>query len=944
MVVSPIEAYIRQAAGLRGIDPDIAVKVAKSEGGLKEGALQSYAKKNGIREPSYGPFQLLVGGAGTGFPTGLGNRFIEQTGLDPSDPANVQAAIDFALDHAKGNGWGAWYGAKNSGIGKWAGIGGGKVDDGALTAFAPSTAETPAESAVNAMAAGRLNNVPANPVQTVNYVPPPGSNATPQFTPLVAIPHLQPQETKEEQNAPPAPPVAQPAPSPLAGGDLMRAWGLSEENTPVEGGPAPVAAQPSPQDALIKAWGLDQNEEAPAAGLAGVKREPQTPQEPSTIGDVAASGASGLVRGSVELAGLPVTLGRMTDEMQGGASNYLVDKIDSLVRSVKGEPQHTAEERQAFLHPTSTEQGPLAKAQDAVRGFMDQNLYAPKTTAGEYAKTVGEFVPAAAAGGGNMLTNVVKYGVIPGVASEAAGQATEGTKFEPYARIGGALLAPLATEGLLRGAEGAGNKLLSMTPSGASAKNLTEALSASGTSADDVIAEMARNPRFNPMDVDPNLQQMGMNLANQGGAPRSILNTSVENRLAGAKGAVQDAYDSAIGSVPDVKVYLDNLKATTAANGKKAFDEALVGAKPVDISPVLESIDKTISPGINGVVTKASDIPMGPVEQALTRVRAKLANGNEMLTDADRLHQIQSQLRTEADTLAKSASGQDKLVAGALRDVRQKLITQIDDATGGKFRPAQKQYADDNAIQEAFDKGREVFKNGTGDAALENRPEYWQAWKKEASPAELDAAKVGARVAVDQMIRGVRNAAQKGASIADVELNTSRLSVLLGKQETIKLAQVLKDEQKIAQTNAKLFSGSQTAPRQAANKLTEVTQPSAKFSFGPGSVGAAGALYSLYNGAPLAAIGSLGATGLAYLGKYGAQRAMQARDIARNRLMAEALSGDVTRFRDAVAPAATANRLLAPIRRAQTPLLRSSGAVPLSVEAQSTNELLRPSR
>ncbi|SOC40102.1 hypothetical protein SAMN05892877_1074 [Rhizobium subbaraonis] len=122
--MNTIEEYIRAAARQRGIDPDIAVRVAKSEGGLSDPVRQSDARKNGIREPSYGPFQLLVGGEGTGFPAGLGNDFIRQTGLDPRKPENAFKGIDYALDTAARDGWGRWYGAKAIGLDNRAGIGG----------------------------------------------------------------------------------------------------------------------------------------------------------------------------------------------------------------------------------------------------------------------------------------------------------------------------------------------------------------------------------------------------------------------------------------------------------------------------------------------------------------------------------------------------------------------------------------------------------------------------------------------------------------------------------------------------------------------------------------------------------------------------------------------------------------------------------------------------
>jgi len=116
-----LEGYIRDAATKRGIDPDVAVKAARAEG-LAPGVWQSNVTKDGVREPSYGPFQLLVGGEGTGFPEGLGNDFMNVTGLDPSDPKNVNATIDFALDSAAKGGWGPWYGAAKVGIGQRTGL------------------------------------------------------------------------------------------------------------------------------------------------------------------------------------------------------------------------------------------------------------------------------------------------------------------------------------------------------------------------------------------------------------------------------------------------------------------------------------------------------------------------------------------------------------------------------------------------------------------------------------------------------------------------------------------------------------------------------------------------------------------------------------------------------------------------------------------------------
>ena len=104
-----LEGYIRQTASKYGIDPDVAMRVAQSEG------LNQFT--SGIRgETSYGAFQLHTGG-------GLGDEFRKATGLDPADPKNEKATIDYALKKASQGGWGPWHGAAHVGIGRMQGIG-----------------------------------------------------------------------------------------------------------------------------------------------------------------------------------------------------------------------------------------------------------------------------------------------------------------------------------------------------------------------------------------------------------------------------------------------------------------------------------------------------------------------------------------------------------------------------------------------------------------------------------------------------------------------------------------------------------------------------------------------------------------------------------------------------------------------------------------------------
>lgn len=113
-----IENYIIQSARRYGVDPDTALRVARAEGGTKLWNRQSDVVKNGKRERSYGPFQLYMDG-------GLGNKFKQETGMDPSDAAAGPAGIDFAMREAAKGGWTPWYGARAIGLQRWDGIKGG---------------------------------------------------------------------------------------------------------------------------------------------------------------------------------------------------------------------------------------------------------------------------------------------------------------------------------------------------------------------------------------------------------------------------------------------------------------------------------------------------------------------------------------------------------------------------------------------------------------------------------------------------------------------------------------------------------------------------------------------------------------------------------------------------------------------------------------------------
>lgn len=153
-----------------------------------------------------------------------------------------------------------------------------------------------------------------------------------------------------------------------------------------------------------------------------------------TLNDMGRAAGAGLVRGAAGIADLPgaafgagATAGSWLAESLG-----LADEGEA--KGARSAVQGMAIQR---MGDGSTARNALADITGGASEFRGN------TTAGQYAGTVGEFLPGAF-GGGGAVRNALTYGVVPGLASEAAGQATEGTAAEPWART----IAPIIAGGV----------------------------------------------------------------------------------------------------------------------------------------------------------------------------------------------------------------------------------------------------------------------------------------------------------------------------------------------------------------------------------------------------------------------------------------------------------------------------------------------------------------
>jgi hypothetical protein len=95
------------------------------------------------------------------------------------------------------------------------------------------------------------------------------------------------------------------------------------------------------------------------------------------------------------------------------------------------------------VSPTSQQIG------NTIKDNVGNYEYDPKTGYGKVAKTVGEFVPAAVGGEAGLVRKGVQV-LAPALLSEAAGYLTQGTKYEPWARAGAALLGGAGAGAVMR--------------------------------------------------------------------------------------------------------------------------------------------------------------------------------------------------------------------------------------------------------------------------------------------------------------------------------------------------------------------------------------------------------------------------------------------------------------------------------------------------------------
>lgn len=524
----------------------------------------------------------------------------------------------------------------------------------------------------------------------------------------------------------------------------------------------------------------------------------QVQQQPDMTGgeitaDVLKSGGSGAIRGTADLVGTPGSIG---DAINSGLG-WLLKKG---YQGVTGEEAAPGSFFGGSAIPPSIASGSAMRdyASTATGGASD---YQPQSTAGEYARTVGEFAPAAAIGGLNPV-NMLKNAVLPGVASETGGQLTEGTAWEPYARIGGAVLG---------GSAGMVGDMIGNSVRGPSKAQAAFGRAASADAVSDVPGQLQKlGPDAMPMDLGPNLQRQAGALAATPGSGQEVVRSAIANRQSGAGMRISESLDNALGQPVNTMAVADDIIAQRSAAAKPLYDAAY--AKPVPFTKELEETLKrpSAASALRNAQKLAADEGI-PSQQWFANIAD---DGTVTIKNVPDVRQLDLTKRALDDMIgAAKRTGNDNS-SRILTQLKDKLVKQVDDAVP-EYAAARKAFSGPSAVIDAMEEGKTVFSKTM-------TPNQLRTQMLKMSDAEKEAFIQGGRASVADIMGSARNDALAAKNMFATGYNKEKLALLVGDEQASKMLSAIDAESMFTKTRDVVTGNSETAARAAAMKDVNV--------------------------------------------------------------------------------------------------------------------------
>lgn len=556
--------------------------------------------------------------------------------------------------------------------------------------------------------------------------------------------------------------------------------------------------------------------ETAGAIIAEIRRR----EGPSAWGDQA---KAGIVEG---LAAIPGAIGD-TKQATGRAAAWIANAVgaspetaNTIGAAVENLPVLGIPGRM----PTSET---FIKAAEPVTGELAP--YDEATTGQKYLRAGLRTLPSAAIGPGRAAAKLVG-GVASGLASEAAGQATEGTMLEPGARFVAGLVGGVAGAG---GVDYAGRT----TPPlpgylAGSQRRVGEALRQQF--GGDVNAAVARSDELGPDAMVLNLgRRPATDAAALAAQPTGAVGTitrGLQQQREGAGARVEADWQAAVG--PSVSRHQAEVNAARTREGASDIYDVARG-RTIDAEPVWHTMFRARQEAGNDRASRAvidglAEMLMDPRTGSVVRGRGFQFDTRSTVSDAQGLlnirQAIDTRIRQIGATLTNNPAddvyqlGSRTPVGRHLTNIRRSINETLHQDPA--LREADRIFAGAEATQRAYDTGRTKVL-GVGDNYME--PEALRAILADPRTTAQERAALlqGMAQRGSQMMRDTRpnrnEGAAFGSSIATPN-NLDRIAVANGPEAAARVRSMAQREDVFAKDANRILNNSNTADKLAAQR------------------------------------------------------------------------------------------------------------------------------
>jgi hypothetical protein len=518
--------------------------------------------------------------------------------------------------------------------------------------------------------------------------------------------------------------------------------------------------------------------------LAHLQQHLGATPEPSVAADVAKSLGRGIAKGAIGLAGLP---GDMATLLNKG-EDYVIGKL-------------------GFEPPPTQPIGTSQQIEGLVEKASGQKFGEPQTTAGKYAQTVGEFVPAAIGGPEGIATRLGTRAVLPGIASEAAGEATEGSPYEVPARIAGAVLGG----GAGIGATKAGQAVSNYGAARSAAKEIGPDINAGAVNrmaksfeADELTPQRVQQradqlgPEAMTMDMGRQMQGRAEAIASQPGKGQNAVLDAIEQRVHGldqfdrvqsqfgqeTANRIKNTLDTELGPSHDKVALLNTVSDIVDQSAKPLYQKVMDSHPVVDVPAEITSRPAVKSAMGNAVElaknygeklegpAETKTILQGPgyhiAEDTKPQAQTSLRYWDYVKKDLDR--RINDYYKSGG---ASELSSKDKADLGGLIDARRALVNHLDTVTNGEYANARRAWSFKPQLTDAYQTGRDAFNTKL-------LPEEFTEQVSNMSLPEQAMARAGYRRELERVIDTARNDGAAARRLLDTNSNLAKTEALFG--------------------------------------------------------------------------------------------------------------------------------------------------------------------